>query len=84
MMSTNLSGRLMMRKSYDGGNPFPHFKDELDAYYIVEASHTLLKETTFGNQFMRIPLREFLEIKFCIGHTCIEIGQTYRKVLHLV
>jgi hypothetical protein len=43
---------------------FRMFKMTLMPRTLVEASLTLLKETTFGNLFKRIPIREFLEIKF--------------------
>ena len=50
---------------------FPHVKDDLNAYYIVGASLTLLKETTFQNLFKRIQAVEFLEIKFCFDCLCV-------------
>jgi hypothetical protein len=43
---------------------FRMFKMTLMPTTLVEASLTLLKETTFGNLFRRIPMREFLEIMF--------------------
>jgi hypothetical protein len=65
-------------------NSFPMFKMTTMLTTFVGASLTLLKETTFGNLFKRIPVREFLEIKFCFGHAGVGIGQTYRKYLQLV
>jgi hypothetical protein len=55
----------MRRKSDDLRKfTFPMFWITLMLTTPVGASLALLKETTFGNLFKRIPVREFLEIKF--------------------